>query len=151
MATEPRARYQFRELDRFRRDFDDLFDHFLGGRAAVEPQAKAGPVLESFLDKGKLIVRADLPGIDLKDVEITVNGDRLTIRGKRERTHEETGREYIHREISYGSFERTILLPEGVKPDDISAAYRNGVLELTIPIPEHAKARKVPIDIEGKP
>ena len=150
MSSEPRARYQSRELDRFQRDFEDLFDRFLGGRGAGEPRTKGGPVLESFIEAGKLIVRADLPGIDPKEVEVTVDGDHLTIRGKRESSREETGRDYTHREIYYGSFERTIQLPEGVKTDDIKASYHDGVLELTIPIPEHAKAHKVPIEIVSK-
>lgn len=150
MPKETPARYQLRELDRFQRDFEDLFDRFLGGRRVGERQARSGPMLESFVEAGNLIVRADLPGIDPKDVEVMVNGDHLTIRAKRERSQEETGRDYTHREIYYGSFERTIQLPEGVKTDDIKASYKHGVLELTIPVPEHAKARKVPIEVVNK-
>jgi len=150
MSSDPRALYQSRELDRFRRDFEDLCDRFLGAGGTGEPRNKSGPVLESFIEGGKLIVRADLPGIDPKEVEVTLNGDHLTIRGRRERSREETGRDYTHREIYYGSFERAIQLPEGVKADDIKASYQQGVLELTIPVPEHAIARKVPIEIVAK-
>ena len=148
MANEVQPWSPFRELDRFRRDFDDLFDRFLGGRLSREPRAMA-PSVESYVDNGKLVVRADLPGIDPKDVEITAAGDQLTIRGKRERRDEQKSGDFIHREVSYGSFERTIKLPEGIKPDDIKAAYSNGVLELTAPLPEQARARKVPIQVEG--
>jgi HSP20 family protein len=130
-------------LDRFRRDFDDLFDRFLGGRLTRSPGS--GPALESYVDSGKLIVRADLPGVDPKDVEITATGDQLTIRGKREQQHEEKGRDFLHREVAYGSFERVIKLPGGVNPDQIKAAYNKGVLELTVPLPEQARTRKVPI------
>lgn len=150
MANDVQMWSPFRELDRFRRDFDDLFDRFLGGRMTREPRA-AAPSIESYVEDGKLIVRADLPGIDPKDVEITAAGDQLLIRGKRERRDEQKRGEFIHREVSYGSFERTIKLPEGVKPDDIKAAYNNGVLELTVPLPEQAKTRKVPIQVEGSP
>ena len=148
MANEPQAWSPFRELDRFRRDFDELFDRFLGGRFSREPQV-AAPSLESYVDNGKLVVRADLPGMDPKDVEITATGDQLTIRGKRERTSERKGGDFIHREVSYGSFERTIKLPEGVKSEDIKASYSNGVLELSVALPEQAKSRKVPIQVEG--
>jgi HSP20 family protein len=149
MANEPQAWSPFRELDRFRRDFDDLFDRFLGGR--LSRQSSGGePALESYVANGKLIVRADLPGIDPKDVEITATGDQLTIRGKREQQSEEKGRDFIHREVAYGSFERIVKLPSGVNPDEIKASYNNGVLELTVPLPEQSQTRKVPVQsVEG--
>jgi HSP20 family protein len=148
MANEPQAWSPLRELDRFRRDFDELFDRFLGGRVARQSPA-SGPALESYVDNGKLIVRADLPGVDPNDVEITATGDQLTIRGKREQRHEEKGRDFIHREVAYGSFERSVKLPGGINPDDIRASYTNGVLQLSIPLPEQARTRKVPIQSSG--
>jgi HSP20 family protein len=148
MANDPQAWSPFRELDRFRRDFDDLFDRFLGGRFSREPRSSA-PSLESYVEDGKLVVRADLPGIDPKDVEITVAGDQLTIRGKRERSGEQKSGAFIHREVSYGSFERTIKLPAGVSHEDIKASYSNGVLELSALLPGQSKSRKVPIQVEG--
>ena len=144
MANEPQAWSPFRELDRFRRDFDDLFDRFLGDRLSRQSPGN-GPALESYVANGKLIVRADLPGIAPKDVEITATGDQLTIRGKREQQREEKGRDFIHREVTYGSFERVVKLPGGVNPDEIKASYNNGVLELTVPLPEQSRTRKVPI------
>jgi HSP20 family protein len=144
MANEPRTWSPLRELDRFRRDIDDVFDRFLGGRRSRQSSG-TGPALESYVDSGKLVVRADLPGIDPKDVEITATGDQLIIRGKREQQREERGRDFIHREIVYGSFERVVKLPGGINPDEIKASYNNGVLELTVPLPEHARIRKVPI------
>jgi HSP20 family protein len=150
MATDAKMWSPFRELDRFKRDFDDLFDRFLGGRVTPATQAAIVPPLESCIDQGKFMVRADLPGIDPKDVEITATGDQLTIRGKRARTEEEKSRNFIQREVSYGSFERTVKLPEGVKPEEITASYRNGVLELSAPIVEDTKTRKVPSQVESK-
>lgn len=150
MANEPQAWSPFRELDRFKRDFDDLFDRFLGGRLSRQSPGH-GPALKSYVDSGKLVVRADLPGIDPKDVEITASGDQLTIRGKREQQSEEKGRDFIHHEVVYGSFERVVKLPGGVNPDEIQASFNNGVLELSVPLPEQSRTRKVPIQsVEGK-
>jgi HSP20 family protein len=150
MASDPKGWSPFRELDRFKRDFDELFDRFLGGRVRPADQAAVIPAVESCADEGKFVVRIDLPGIDPKDVEITATGDQLTIRGRRTRNEEEKGRNFTHREVSYGSFERTLKLPEGVKPEELKASYRNGVLELTAPISGDSKTRKVPIEVEAK-
>lgn len=151
MANEPQVWSPMKELDRFRRDFDDLFDRFLGGR--MHPAVSKGtdsPALDSFIDSGKLVIRVDLPGIDPKDVEITVTGDTLTLRGKREQQHEEKGRNYLHREVVYGSFERSLRMPAGVKADQVKASYCNGVLELTVSVPTEAGPRKVPVETERK-
>jgi HSP20 family protein len=146
MANEPQAWSPLRELDRFRRDFDDLFDRFLGGRLSRQVPS-SGPALESYVDSGKLVIRADLPGIDPKDVDITATGDQLIIRAKREQQHEEKSRDFIHREVAYGSFERAVKLPGGINPDEIKASYNNGVLELTVPLPEQSRTRRVPIQL----
>jgi HSP20 family protein len=139
----------FRGLDRFRRDFDELLDRFLGGRLSRQAPS-SGPALESYVDNGRLIIRADLPGIDPKDIEITASSDQLIIRGKREQQREEKERDFIYREVEYGGFERLVKLPGGVNPDQIKASYQNGVLELTVPLREQSQTRKVPIQsLEG--
>ena len=146
MARDPEKWSPFRELDRVRHDFEELLDRTLGSRASREQRGT--PALESFIDSGKLIIRADLPGVDPKDVDVTVTGDQSTIRGTREQRVDEQSRSFIHREFSYGSFERTIRLPGGVKPEDVKASYRDGVLELTMPVPEESKSRKVTVQVE---
>jgi len=147
MANQPRPWAPLRKLDLFRREFDDLFDRFLGGRASAPlAGAGAGPALESFMQDDTLIVRADLPGVDPNEVEVSVIGDMLSLRGKRCEIHEE-GIDFFHREVSYGSFERSLKLPAGVNVEDITASYRNGVLELRIPVPREGAARKVPVKI----
>jgi HSP20 family protein len=149
MARDPQKWSPFRELDRVRHDFEELLDRSLGSR--VSREQRGTPALESFIDSGKLIIRADLPGVDPKDVDVTVTGDQLTIRGTREQRVDEQSRSFINREFSYGSFERTVRLPGGVKAEDVKASYRDGVLELTMPVPEESKSRKVTIQVEGEP
>ena len=95
-------------------------------------------------------MRADLPGIDPKDVEVTVEGNRLTLRGERKAEHEGKEGGYLQREVRYGSFARSFTIPEGVKAEDIQAKYHNGVLELSMPLPAELLPKKVNIEIEGQ-
>ena len=79
---------------------------------------------------------------DPKDVDLQVQGNTLTISGERSTTHETNEADYLRREITYGSFQRSILLPEGVDKDKLNAEYRNGILEITAPIATAALPRK---------
>ena len=149
-----------RELDRLRSEIDDLlarfgmerdwfgrlpFDREFFGRWQSMP---ARPAIESSMEDGKFVVRTDLPGIDPKDVEIKVVGDMLTIKGSREEKRESKKADYFRREIRYGSFERAITLPDGIKAEDLKAAYHDGVLELTAPMPKEAAPKEVKIQVE---
>ena len=137
----------FRELDRFRRDFDDVFNRFFGSAGAARSEYIGAPAIESFVENDQMIIRADLPGIDPKDVEVSVTGNTLTLRGSRESRSEDKERDFLHREVTYGSFERSVTLPNGIKTEDIKANYHNGVLELTVPMPKELTSRKVPIQV----
>ena len=86
-----------------------------------------------------------LPGIDPKDVNLQVLGNTLTISGERSNSRETKEADYLHREITYGSFQRSVSLPEGVEKDKLNAEYRNGMLEITAPIAAAALPRKVEI------
>lgn len=140
----------FRELEKFRRDFDDLFERLTGyGPVRGREREAFVPALESFIEGGKIVVRIDVPGIDPKDIEVKVAGDLLTVRGSREEKTEKKKRDFIQREVHYGSFVRTLKLPEGVKADDIKATYSDGVLELTAPVPRELGARQVKVSVEA--
>lgn len=137
----------FQELETWHRDIDDLFSRFFG----AEPEAFGGTApLESFVRNGDLIVRADLPGVDPKEVDINLMGNVLTIKGERKSKEEKKNEDYIRHEISYGSFERRMTVPEGIDADKIKAKYENGVLELTMPVPKTLAPKKVPIQVEAK-
>jgi len=140
-----------RELDRFRGEFDNLLERFGLDRdwfGEREP-APARPAIESCVEGGKFIVRTDLPGIDPKDIEIKVVGEVLTVKGSREEKHETKKADFLRREIRYGSFERAISLPAGIKADNLKATYHDGVLELTAPMPQEAVPKEVKIQVEG--
>lgn len=105
-------------IDRFRKDMDDLFDRFFGdmgyrGRGPTT-SVTMSPALESFFKDSNWIIRVDLPGVDPKDMDVSVAGDTLTIRASRHE-HSEERTNVAFRGVSYGSFERCITLPEGVK------------------------------------
>ena len=124
-------------------------------RSASSPANRAGsssspafwPAVESYTQNGDLHVRVALPGVDPKDVEVSVMDGVLTIRGERKdaTAQKETG--YFMREVTYGAFERNLVLPEGIDPDKIRAAYTNGMLDLSMPGPVSVTPKKVEIAI----
>ena len=102
--------------------------------------------VEEYREDGTLVVRADLPGIDPdKDVELTVAGGMLHIEAERREEEKREGKGYLRREVRYGSFSRSLSLPEGVTEADITATYKDGVLEIRIPDPKHEPANRVAI------
>lgn len=96
-------------------------------------------------DNGNLVLRADLPGIKPEEVKIEVEEDILTVSGSHEQTSEEKGKHFLRRERHYGSFSRSVALPAGVKAEDIKASTRDGVVEVTVPLPREEKAEPVRI------
>ena len=142
----------FRELERVREEFERLMDRFTEDWA-VGVDREVRPRMECFLEDSKMTVRAELPGVDPKDIEVDVTGNRLTIRARREEKRAERKRRFVLREMRYGTFERTMELPEGVKADDIRATYRDGVLELVTRVPKELRSREVRVQItrEHKP
>lgn len=100
------------------------------------PQSLWSPQVEIFERGGQFIIRADLPGLTKDDVKVDVRDDALVIQGERRQEHEEDEEGYYRSERSYGSFYRSIPLPEGVEDDDIKASFRDGVLEITMPAPQ---------------
>lgn len=92
-------------------------------------------------------VHVELPGMKLEDIKITLEDNRLVIRGEKTRTEEQKNATFHKLERVYGTFERSFTLNHAVKSDKIEATYRDGVLEVTIPKAEEAKAREIPIKV----
>lgn len=134
------------------RDFEDILNHFMShdwGLGKSASKAHHPPAIESFINTDRLVIRADVPGVSPKDVEIRVDDGILRIRGSRSAATEEESRNFIHREIRYGDFERAISIPKGVRKEDISAVCRDGVLELTIPL-KAVVIRRVPLQMPAR-
>jgi HSP20 family protein len=144
-----------RAITEMQREMNHMFSRFFGegeqvGTQWLSPSESYVPQIESAVRENTLYMKADLPGIDPKDVEVTVEGNQLTLRGERKAEHEGNDGGYVHREVRYGSFVRSFTIPEGVKAEDIQAKYQNGVLELSIPLPASMQPKKVNIAIEGQ-
>ncbi|KHL03482.1 Hsp20/alpha crystallin family protein [Sinomonas humi] len=121
-----------------RRSPFDLFQRLFEGDAVASAEIR----VEELVDDGKLVVRAELPGIDPEtDVDVSVSEGQLRIAAHREERQEEKEKGGYRTEFRYGSFTRTLALPEGASADDITATYTDGVLEIRVPIPEQKPAR----------
>lgn len=138
------------EFDRLRREMDQLWDSFLGGRPGRRTRVEGEwlPSLDVAETKSDLLVRAELPGMDPKDIEISLNEGILTIKGEKKQEKEEKEEGYHLIERSYGSFTRSIRLPKDVQSDKISASFKNGVLKVVLPKSEEAKKKEIKIKVE---
>ena len=135
--------------NRFFQDIDSLFDRFFGDtgyRSLVVPMT-GSPAVDCFFKDGRLVMRLDLPGVDPKDIDVSIVGNTLTVKDSRQHDMGEEKNGLRHRETSYRRFERSMMLPEGVKVEEIKANYRNGVLELTMPVAPQVAGRKIPVEI----
>lgn len=100
---------------------------------ALAPGKHFIPTADVFARNGDFVVRMDLPGMDPKDIHVKFEGDDLTVAGERKFDTEVKEEGYYRKESSYGTFERHISLPKGIKESDIKAEYDNGVLEISVP------------------
>lgn len=158
LARRERFGSPFSFMRRFGEEMDRLFEDFGFGGSLMTPSFGRGslspnferefdqlsgwsPQTEVFERGNELVVRADLPGMTKDDINVELEDDRIVIRGERrdERTEDEQG--FYHTERSYGSFFRSIPLPQGVDGEQAKADFRNGVLEITMPKPEQTKRR----------
>jgi HSP20 family molecular chaperone IbpA len=128
-----------------RRMSEDM-DRMFSGYVESGDGASWMPAVEVTERGNTLVVRADLPGINQNDVKVEVTPEGLTIRGERKREHEERGAWGYRSERTYGSFYRTIPLPEGANVESATAEFKDGVLEVTVPVPEQQRRRwQIPI------
>lgn len=143
-----------RELERLEHRMEEMFDRFFGERRLgvweMERPMWRGegwmPVIESHVENGNVTVKADLPGVDPKDVSISVTGNQLTITGERKHEEKKEEKDYFYQEVQYGKFARTLTLPEGVDADKVKANYKDGVLQITMPAPKGVAAKKIQIE-----
>ena len=135
--------------DRLPREVDGLFDTCLG-LARPRWHAAGSPGFEISETDGEIRVTADLPGMNEKDIEVSIDENMLTIRGERKEEKETRKRNYHVSETSYGNYSRTIPLPVEVDREKAEARFKRGVLTLILPKTEQAKARRkhIPVSVD---
>jgi HSP20 family protein len=136
----------FDMLERFADEVDRMFSDFGLGRGWSRPGfATEGlswtPRIDVSQRNNELVIRADLPGMNKDDVKVDVADDAITIQGERQREHEEERGGWYRTERSYGSFHRTVPLPEGAMTEQAKATFKDGVLEITMPAPPEQVTR----------
>lgn len=139
----------FEELSTLRREMDRVFDRFFGEFPSLErPALTWTPRVDMTETKDSVVIQAELPGLEAKDVDVALSGDTLTIKGEKKQEREEKD-EYHHVvERAYGSFTRMIRLPAPVAADQVKATFKNGVLTIRLPKTEEAKQKTIPITVE---
>jgi len=137
------------ELDLFRRELSSIFDDFFDLKSTGLTDFHWAPAVDVEETKNEINVKADIPGLSEKDLNVTLENNVLTISGekKEERKEEAKDHHYIVSERKYGSFSRSIRLPEGIKSDGITAKFKNGVLNVSIPKTEQEKTKKISINL----
>ena len=138
----------FREFERMRRDMDRLWDSFFErGVRRTDEEGEWLPSLDVAETKNDVVVKAEIPGMDPKDIDISLTDGLLTIKGEKKQEREEKEKDYHLVERSYGTFTRSIRLPKEVQRDKINASYKNGVLTVTLPKSEEAKRQEIKIKV----
>ncbi|MFN7949327.1 MAG: Hsp20/alpha crystallin family protein [Blastocatellia bacterium] len=139
----------FSLMSRFADEMERVFEDFGFGPGRLMSRGwgefgRGGwsPQIEAFEQGGQFIVRADLPGLNKDDVKIDVTDNALTIQGERKQQREENREGFYRSERSYGSFYRSIPLPEGTDAEKAKATFRDGVLEITMPAPQREEQRR---------
>jgi HSP20 family protein len=126
--------------------FEDTLSRFLQEPAGTRPWVPAVDVLET---PHELILKADVPEVDMKDVHLEIENGTLTLKGQRKFEGETKERGYHRIERSYGSFARSFSLPETVDAEGVKAEYKNGVLTVTLPKKELAKPRTIQVEVKN--
>jgi HSP20 family protein len=139
----------FEDLEGFQNEMNRLFNLTLH-RPGKKGNGTAlwAPVVDIIDEKDNIRVRAELPGMKKEEIEVSVNNDTLSIKGEKKEEKEIKEKDYVRSERYYGAFHRSFILPAGVDPQRVNAAYKDGVLEITLPKREDAKPKEIKVDIK---
>jgi len=139
----------FGELNTLRRDLDSMWNRFFPETPFFERYTTHEwlPTIDLTETKDKLLIKAELPGLDAKDVDLSITGDILTIKGEKKGEEETKDEHHYFVERYCGTFQRQIRLPAYVKTDKVDAKFDKGILTITLPKTEEAKKKAIKIKI----
>jgi HSP20 family protein len=135
------------DLYELRRRIEDFWPGF---RQSPFGEEDVLPAIDMYEKEGSYIVKAEIPGMKEEDIDVSISGDRLAIKGEKKTEQEVNEDNYYRRERSYGSFTRYLDLPPDVEPENIEASYENGILEITVPKSSEVKAKKIKVSAKKK-
>ncbi len=142
-----------REMEDWAQRWEDFFNRpFLPTMRQFFPSTgqEWSPSVEVMEKENAYVIKAELPGVNEEDVEVSLTGDVLTISGEKEEESEEERKGYYYSESSYGSFSRSLTIPSNIDADNIEAYYNNGVLEINLPKTSEAKPKRVRVTARKK-
>jgi HSP20 family protein len=134
-------------IDTFRKNIDKMFDDFFFLTPTSLFKSDWEPTVDVEEDEKTIRVKAEVPGIDEKDLEVKIEKNVLTLCGEKKEERKEEKKNYVFSERRFGSFSRSISLPEGVKTDKVKATFKKGVLNIEIPKDERAEPKKIAIEV----
>jgi HSP20 family protein len=132
------------EVERLRSEMERLYERFFDWT----PSRRFGelgewPAVDVSETEKEIVVKADVPGMDPKDIQVFIDGNVLTLQGERKQEKEEKGENYHRVECSYGSFSRSVTLPAGVAQEKAKASYKRGILRITLPKTQKESVKKI--------
>jgi HSP20 family protein len=138
-----------RDFSEIQSEMNRLFDSFFGrpSHLGAGMERVWAPAVDMYETKDELVVTADLPGLDEKDIHLSITGDMLTLRGERHWNQQVKQESYYRGERWFGKFERTLPLPVPVQADKVKASYRDGMLTVSLPKTEEIKPKEIKIDV----
>ncbi len=137
------------DIAELRREMDRSFGEFFGWTPSSMAATEAvwSPLVDIQETKDSILLKAELPGVKQEDIQVSIVGDTLTLKGERKRETEVKEDQYHRIERSYGSFQRSLVLPSVVDPSRVKATYRDGVLEIQLPKKEEAKPKAIKVEV----
>lgn len=146
-TDRPPFRNPWAEFERIRQGLDELSRTYIE-RGRGQGMANVYPALNMYEETDRLVITAELPGVKAADLDLSLEGDTLTLQGKRERRQSESGISYHRREIESGNFSRAISLPVKVDPEKVAARLVNGILTITLFKASAATPRQIKVNAE---
>ena len=131
-----------------KRWFEEFFNDFPFDGSLLDTRESWIPSVDILEKDGTLILRAELPGMTEKDIDLKLEGNTLILKGERKMDNEDKKSNYHRVESFYGSFTRSFMLPDTVDFEKIKADYKNGVLTVTFPLKPEAKSREIPVSVQ---